>query len=79
MDVEKTIEFLLDTQARHDAQIGEIRELQKASAKESEREIAEIRHIQKENGEMLNQVIKVVADMVAVVGQHQQRIEGLER
>jgi hypothetical protein len=73
MDTQKTIEFLLDTQARHDVQIAEIRELQKESSKE----IAEIRHLQKENGEMLSQIIKVVGDMVKVVDQHQLRLDGL--
>jgi DNA-binding transcriptional regulator YiaG len=72
MDVQKTIEFLLQTQARHDGQIAEMREAQKLSHAQHSSEIAEIREAQKlshaqhaseitEIRDLLGRTVKLVA------------------
>ncbi len=47
MDVQKTIEFLLETQVRHDGQIAEVRDAQRISHAQHAAEIAEMRQAQK--------------------------------
>jgi hypothetical protein len=88
MDAQKTIEFLLETQARHDAQIGDIRELLKEgqlNQRKHDAEIGEILEvlrgsqlIQKENDRLLSQTIKLVSGMAELMGQHNHRIQDLE-
>lgn len=86
MDVEKTIEFLLDNQARHDARIAQlqeqqrqIQEQQRQSQEQHRVEIAEIRTIQKATQEMLSETVRLVGNPYQIAERHQSRIETLEQ
>jgi hypothetical protein len=90
MDVQKTIEFLLGTQARHDGQIAEMREEGRRSHAQHASEIAEIREAQKlshaqhaseitEIRDLLGQTAKLVAGIAQLTDQHHGRIRDLER
>ncbi len=67
MDVQKTIEFLLENQAVHEVEIGQLRKLH-----------SEIAQAQKKNERMLAQVVESIDSLARIAHAHEQRITGLE-